>query len=103
MQITDNGKQTVTDLVNGGRYDVLESHYKWDCGLSVRDWRYVVRIANIDMDDLETFNSGTDSAPNLIRLLYRQLKRYLRLTLASPLFYCNRKSGRAQDFGQREI
>ena len=49
-RFTDNGKQTVTDA-NGGRYDVLESHYKWDCGLSVRDWRYVVRIANIDMDD----------------------------------------------------
>jgi hypothetical protein len=90
MQITDNGKQTVTDA-NGGRYDVLESHYKWDCGLSVRDWRYVVRIANIDMDDLATFNSGSDSAPNLIRLLIQAVETVPEVNLGKPVIYCNRK------------
>jgi hypothetical protein len=90
MQITDNGKQTVTDP-NGGRYDVLESHYKWDCGLSVRDWRYVVRIANIDMNELESFNSGTDSAPNLIRLLIQAVETPPEVNLGRPVIYCNRK------------
>ena len=90
MQITDNGKQTVTDA-NGGRYDVLESHYKWDCGLCVRDWRYVVRIANIDMNELESFNSGTDSAPNLIRLLIQAVETPPEVNLGRPVIYCNRK------------
>ena len=91
MQITDNGKQTVTDLVNGGRYDVLESHYKWDCGLSVRDWRYVVRIANIDMDDVATFNAASDSSPNLIRLLIQAVETVPEVNLGRPVIYCNRK------------
>jgi len=90
MQITDNGKQTVNDP-NGGRYDVLESHYKWDCGLSVRDWRYVVRIANIDMDDLETFNSSTDASPSLIRLLIQAIETPPEVNLGKPVIYCNRK------------
>jgi len=90
MQITDNGKQTVTDA-NGGRYDVLESHYKWDCGLSVRDWRYVVRIANIDMDDVATFNAASDSSPNLIRLLIQAVETVPEVNLGKPVIYCNRK------------
>lgn len=37
----------VTDE-NGNRYPALEDWFQWDCGLSVKDPRYVVRIANID-------------------------------------------------------
>lgn len=89
MQITDNGKQAVTDAA-GGRYDVLESHYKWDCGLSVRDWRYVVRIANIDVSDLSTFGSSSDSAANLIRLLIEATETPPEVNLGRPVIYCNR-------------
>ena len=91
LQITDNGKQTVTDPVNNGRYDVLESHYKWDCGLSVRDWRYVVRIANIDVSALTTFNSAADSAANLIRLLIEAVEIPPEVNLGRPAIYCNKK------------
>jgi len=31
-----------------GRFQVHRDHFKWDMGLAVRDWRYVVRICNID-------------------------------------------------------
>jgi hypothetical protein len=89
MQITDNGKQTVTDSA-GGRFDVLESHYKWDCGLSVRDWRYVVRIANIDVSDLTTFNSASDASANLIRLLIQATEMPPEVNLGRPAIYCNK-------------
>jgi len=49
---------------DGGKYQGYRSHYQWDCGLCVRDWRYVVRIANIDVTTL-----GTASAPDLIDLM----------------------------------
>lgn len=49
---------------DGGKYQGYRSHYQWDCGLCVRDWRYVVRIANIDVTTL-----GTGSAPDLIDLM----------------------------------
>jgi len=89
MQITDNGKQTITDE-QGGRYDVLESHYKWDCGLSVRDWRYVVRIANIDVSNLMTFNSSADASANLIRLLIQAVEIPPEVNLGRPVIYCNK-------------
>lgn len=50
--------------VNGNSYFAYQTHFKWDCGMSIRDWRYFVRIANIDVT---TLTGG--SAPNLISLL----------------------------------
>lgn len=41
------GQQTKSDG-NSGLYQVLRSHYQWKVGLTVRDSRYIVRIANID-------------------------------------------------------
>lgn len=44
----DTEKETVEDG-NGGKYKAYVTPYSWDCGLSVRDWRNVSRIANIDV------------------------------------------------------
>ncbi len=90
MSITDKGVQSVTDSGNGGRYDVLESHYKWDVGLSVRDWRYVVRIANIDVSDLTTFNSSSDASANLIRLLIQATEIPPSAPAGRTVIYCNK-------------
>ena len=35
-----------------GRMEAYRTHYTWDSGLTVRDWRYVVRVANIDKSAL---------------------------------------------------
>ena len=43
---------------------------EWECGLTVRDWRYVVRICNIDVTNLIA-----GSGANLINLLVRALWR----------------------------
>ena len=61
----DKGEWRVMDP-NDKPYWALVDHYKWEMGLSVRDWRYAVRIANIDVSDL-----ATTSAANLINLLIR--------------------------------
>lgn len=65
----DMGLWPVTDTA-GGWYMAYRDHYKWELGLTVRDWRYVVRIANIDVSDL-----NTTSAANLINLLVRAVNR----------------------------
>ena len=44
----DKGEQRVQDT-NGNPYFVKEELFRWHIGLSVRDWRYVVRIANIEV------------------------------------------------------
>lgn len=55
---------------NGNQYLAYKEQYKWKLGLTVRDWRYVVRICNIDVSDLSTVN-----AANLINAIIRGLRR----------------------------
>jgi hypothetical protein len=34
------------------RFRAYADRWQWKCGLHVKDWRYVVRICNIDVSDL---------------------------------------------------
>ncbi|WP_336657671.1 major capsid protein, partial [Pseudomonas marginalis] len=45
------GEVTLEDE-NGGKYQGYRTHFQWKNGLTMRDWRYVVRIANIDISKL---------------------------------------------------
>jgi hypothetical protein len=65
----DLGRTPVYDA-NNNPYYALRTHYKWDAGLVVRDWRFVVRICNIDVT---TLSGG--SPPNLINALIRAIHR----------------------------
>ena len=49
----DKGQVTLLDA-NGNKYEGYRSHYKWDIGLVVRDWRYNVRVCNIDVSAMTT-------------------------------------------------
>jgi len=62
LQMTDLGK-VMSENIDGsnGRAFIYRSHYRWDAGLTVRDWRYVVRIANIERSILtKSSTSGAD-------------------------------------------
>lgn len=61
----DRGQWTKNDP-NGAQYEVYRTHYKWMTGLTVKDWRFAGRIANIDVTQLLG-----GSAPNLINALIR--------------------------------
>src|SRR6185312_6390093 len=69
LQHRDMGEWPVLD-VNNNTYHAYRTHFKWDIGLTVRDWRYAVRIANVDVNLL----SG-GSAANLINALIRAAHR----------------------------
>ncbi|OYW88537.1 MAG: phage capsid protein, partial [Pseudomonadales bacterium 32-61-5] len=45
------GEDTVKDAT-GGEFQAYRDHFKWDVGMSVRDWRANARIANIDVNAL---------------------------------------------------
>ena len=45
---------------NNNRYRAYMDRWQWKCGLHVKDWRYVVRIANISLTDL-LGQSGTQA------------------------------------------
>ena len=83
----DLGEETLTDA-NGGRYQGYRSHYKWDNGLTLRDWRYVVRIANIDVSDLTKDASG---GADLIDLMSQAVELIPNMGMGRPVFYMPRK------------
>lgn len=89
---------------NGNRFEAYTSYFCWKLGLCVKDWRYTVRIADID-----TTTAGLQGAtpPDLFSLMSRAV---IRLPTASrrlsgitesdapddpvpgisPAWYCNR-------------
>lgn len=86
LQMEDKGQVTIESIDGaGGRMEAYRTHYRWDCGISVRDWRYVVRI-NFDYEDL-TLNAAT--GPNLIDLMAQSLRKVPSLTMGRPAFYAN--------------
>jgi hypothetical protein len=50
LQVRDLGEVPLYDA-NNNVFQGYRTHFKWDCGLSVRDWRFVVRIANINVSN----------------------------------------------------
>lgn len=86
LQKKDMGIVSVTDK-NGDRYEAHESKFTWDNGLCVRDWRYVVRIANIDVNKLQK-DPGKDDV-NLPDLMTTALELVPSLK-GYASFYMNR-------------
>ncbi len=81
---TDKGAQTATDN-NGNMYEVYRDHFKWDIGLTVRDFRSTARIANIDVTKLDT-----EDAADLLKLMvsaYHRIKRFAKT--GNTVIYCN--------------
>jgi hypothetical protein len=82
----DLGRVTLGDSTNG-YYEGYRSHYKWDIGLTVRDWRYVVRVANIDVALLsDTGSTGAD----LINRLIDATEIPYSTGMGTPAMYCNK-------------
>ena len=96
LQSRDLGEDTLIDAA-GGRYQGYRTHYKWDNGLTLRDWRYVVRIANIDVSEL-TKNAA--SGGDLIDLLTQAIELIPNLGMGRPVFYMPRK---IRSFLRRQI
>lgn len=85
----DLGEQTETDS-NGGKRQVLTTHYTWDVGMALRDWRHIVRIANIDVSALATAGESGYTGANLINLLIKALHKLENLKGGKIAIYCNR-------------
>lgn len=87
LSVKDLGEDTATADDGSGEYQIYRTHYKWDCGLTVRDWRYVVRIANIDRS-LLTADASTGA--NLPELMFEATERVPSLQGAKFAFYMDR-------------
>lgn len=87
----DLGEESVQDG-GGNWYQAARSLYQWDAGLVVKDWRYVVRIANIDVSDWigVTGTQATSATTNLVKLMMRAIARIPNFSMGRAAFYANR-------------
>jgi hypothetical protein len=104
LQVRDLGEVPLYDA-NNNVYQGYRTHFKWDCGLTVRDWRFVVRIANVNV------TSGAVTTSNLVNTLIAAVNKLPFISAAgnapppggtkpgqvNTAFYCNRTVRAALD------
>lgn len=89
---------------NSNPYRAYTSYFEWNAGLFVKDWRYIVRIANLDTT---TAGLAGASPPDLFALMSKSVVRLPTMARRvsgitetdapgepspgiNPAFYCNR-------------
>lgn len=92
--IKDGSPDGCVDVLDGSNnpYRAYADHYQWKTGLAVKDWRYAVRVANIDISDLmgKTGTQATTASTNIVELMSRAIDRIPDTVGVKLAFYCNR-------------
>lgn len=78
----DLGEVTLFDN-DGKKFQGYRTHYQWKMGLCVKDWRFVVRIANIELANMEAAASQKALYTAMIKAMYTVPSG------ASGTFYCS--------------
>lgn len=87
LEHTDKGQVTIEDAdgSNGGRMEVYRSHYRWACGMSLRDWRTCARV-QVDYSELV---KDAATGANLFDELSKALARTKRGGATRQVIVCN--------------
>lgn len=74
------------------RFRAYADRWQWKAGLSVRDWRYAVRIANIDVSDLigQTGTQAITAATHINKLIVDAFARIPNMNKGRPVLYGHR-------------
>lgn len=84
--------------IAGNRMRAYQDRWQWKCGIALRDWRYAVRIANIDISNLVAKSSAADLFDSMIKAMHRPLS----LQAGKPVFYMNRTCFEMLDIQRRD-
>jgi hypothetical protein len=124
LQHNDYGEVTVEMIAGlpGARMRAMQERWQWKAGLMVKDWRYVVRVANIDVSllaggtppDLITFmEQAEETIPNRLgkrvwymnRTVRRHLRRLERIAVGAGggITFENVAGRRVMHFGETPI
>lgn len=89
IQVKDKGQVTIENADgSNGRMEAYRMHFRMDSGLTVKDWRYVVRICNIDRSAL---TADASAGANLPDLMFQALERFPSTAgNVRPVFYMDR-------------
>lgn len=91
LEHQDLGEYDAFDELNN-RYRALGDLWMWKLGMSVRDWRYIVRIANIDVSDLiaQTGTQLATASTAIAKLMIRAQALIPNVGMGRAAFYANR-------------
>ena len=98
IQVEDKGVQSVpvSDPVasnigapSGKLMEAYVTHYQLQAGISVRDWRYAVRICNLDSSLMAGGPTGA-SAPDLTSLMFQAIRRIPAMGRGRAAWYMDR-------------
>lgn len=95
LEKKDLGIQTVQQIGDDNETLTLEvqrTKFSWKLGLAVLDPRYIVRIANISVKDLQqgTGTQAPNAQTNIMRLMIDAMNTVPSLSAGRPAFYMNR-------------
>lgn len=85
LQREDLGVQHLTLDGSSNPYSAHVDKFTWDAGLCVRDWRAIVRIANIDVSNLV----GESSAADILKNMTKAVHKLPQGMAGREAFYCN--------------
>ena len=96
----DLGLQTVTVTagVGGTLLRAYQDRWQWKAGIVVKDWRYAVRICNIDVSDLVALDTGSAA---LQKFMSKAMYLVPSLSIGKPAFYMNRETAWCLDYQRR--
>lgn len=90
--------------VAGNMMQVLGEQYIWNTGLVVKDWRYAVRICNLQVggatnsvnelkgiyNPIQASGASPTDFKDLVHLMVIAMHRIPSLQMGRPVYYCNR-------------
>lgn len=79
----------------GNRFRAYAERWVWKYGMHIKDWRYAVRIANINVADLiAQTNTQSNAIPSpatlLIKLMIKAFARIPSMGMGTPMFLTSR-------------
>ena len=98
---SDHGLQTIETVggsAAGTRMRAYQDQWQWKSGIALKDWRYVVRIANIDISNLV----AESSAAEITKLMIKAMHRIPNLRVGKNVFYMNRSLFQYLDLQRRD-
>ena len=90
LQAKDQGERPWDDG-SSNPYQAYVTYFEWNLGLAVPDYRYNVRICNIDISELTADGAtGADLMFNMTKAYYKRPTVALKSGMAKSYWYCNK-------------
>lgn len=101
LQHYDHGEVTIQGStgIAGTRLRAFQDQWQWHCGVALRDWRFAVRIANVDIPNLIA-NGGSQA--DLTNLMIKAMHRLPSMNMGRCAFYMNRTVFQMLDIQRRD-